>query len=51
MKNYQVELSENGWEYTGYISIDADDVKQIDKNKLIVNGALIEFDEEVRLVN
>lgn len=51
MKKYNIELSENGWEYTGHISIDAESVEQLDKKKLIVNGAIIEFDEEIVLLN
>ena len=51
IKNYQVKLSENGWEYTGHISIDAEDITQVNKTTLIINGATVVFDEEVMIVH
>lgn len=50
MANYTVALSENGWEYTGYIHIEADSVEKVDNETLIINGARVVFDEEVVIV-
>lgn len=54
MAKYYYELSENGWEYTGHIEIESG-MKPIcvsdrlnDDYYLIVNGAKIIFDEEIR---
>ena len=54
MAKYRYELSENGWEYTGYITVESSEepicVNDDSKNEhyLIVNGARIDFDEEIR---
>lgn len=47
MKEYKIELCENGWEYTGHINIKAESVEKAGARVLVVNGAIIEFDEEV----
>lgn len=51
MKRYKLELSENGWEYTGHISITANKVIKVDNNIIDVGGAIIEFDEEIEIVS
>ena len=54
MARFFYELSENGWEYTGNIEVDADEkpvcTNDNDEHYLIVNGAKIIFDEEIREV-
>ena len=47
MKRFSVEVSQNGWEYTGYAIIKCDDIQKTGKNKVIADGIEIEFDEEV----
>ena len=42
-----VEISQNGWEYTGYAIITANNVKKIGDMKLLADGVEIEFDEEI----
>ena len=56
MARFFYELSENGWEYTGNIEVESDE-KPVCTNDcangehyLIVNGAKIIFDEEIREV-
>lgn len=52
MARYFYELSENGWEYTGNIEVEADEkpvcTNDNDEHYLIINGAKIIFDEEIR---
>lgn len=50
MKTYYLELSENGDEYTGYITIEADTCEQVDNETIRVNGAIIRFDEKIMIV-
>ena len=56
MARFFYELSENDWEYTGNIEVESDE-KPVCTNDctngehyLIVNGAKIIFDEEIREV-
>lgn len=54
MARYYYELSENGWEYTGNIEVESDEKPVCvcdtvnDEYYLLVNGAKISFDEEIR---
>ena len=57
MPKYRYELSEHSWEYYGEIEVEANE-KPICVNDdlnaeyyLIVNGAKITFDEEIKEVN
>ena len=56
MARYFYELSENGWEYAGNIEIETDEKPVCindslhSEHYLIVNGAKIIFDEEIREV-
>lgn len=51
MKETLLELSENGWEYTGKITIKSKDIpKQVNDLTIEVDGVIIEFDEEIRIV-
>ena len=51
MARFFYELSENGWEYTGNIEVEADEkpvcTNDNGEHYLIVNGAKIIFDEEI----
>lgn len=51
MKKYHYELSENGWEYTGFVDIESEEkplcVNENGEHYLVVNGAKIIFDEEI----
>lgn len=47
---WRVELSQNGWEYTGWVTFYAEsaEIKDTeDHNILLVDGYEVEFDEEV----
>jgi hypothetical protein len=52
MAIYNYSLSENGWEYEGLISVESDEkpvcINTEEEHYLIVNGAKIFFDEEIR---
>jgi len=50
MNTYNLELCENGDEYTGYITIEADTCEQVDDQTIRVNGAIISFDEQITIV-
>lgn len=51
MARYYYELSENGWEYTGQIEVEADEkpvcVNTYEEHSLSVNGVKIFFDEVI----
>jgi hypothetical protein len=52
MEVYHYLLSENGWEYEGLIAVESDEkpicINEDDEHYLIVNGAKIFFDEEIK---
>ena len=49
MKKYKIEISKNGWEYTGYAFIDCENtLEKIGDNELLLDGKYsIKFDEEI----
>ena len=49
MKKYKIEISQNGWEYTGYAFIDCENtLKKIGDNELLLDEKYsIKFDEEI----
>ena len=47
MEKWVVEISQNGWEYTGYATIKAKEVIKINSNTVTADGVTIEFDEEI----
>lgn len=47
MKKYRVEISQNGWEYTGYAHIKCNEIKKVAKKKVIADNIEIEFDEGI----
>ena len=47
-KKWCIEISQNGWEYTGYAYIKAENVKKILKNTVIADNIKIEFDEDIK---
>ena len=49
MKKYKIEISQNGWEYTGYAFIDCENtLEKIGDNELLLDGKYsIKFDEEI----
>ncbi|WHY01846.1 hypothetical protein [Neobacillus sp. DY30] len=47
MKKYRIEISQNGWEYTGYALVKCNELKKIANKKVVADGIEIEFDEEV----
>lgn len=49
MKKYKIEISQNGWEYTGYAFIDCENTleKIGDKELLLDRKYIIKFDEEI----
>lgn len=52
MKETIIELSENGWEYTGHINIiSKNNPKKLNDTTLKVDDVIIEFDEDIRIVS
>ena len=45
-KNWVVCVSQNSWEYCGYVNIKAIECKRLTKKSIIADGVEIEFDEE-----
>ena len=46
-KKWKVEVSQNGWEYTGWVTFYAETVERKASNILIVDGYEMVFDESV----
>lgn len=47
MKTYIVEFEENGSEYTGWLKVTCNKIKQIGNNTFIVDGVMVEIDEKI----
>lgn len=49
MRKFSIAISENGWEYTGYMNVTCkDNVKQVKENSILIDDdILLEFDEEI----
>jgi hypothetical protein len=47
-KQWTIEISQNGWEYTGTATITAIKVEKINETTVLADGIEIEFDEEIR---
>ena len=47
-KQWKIEISQNGWEYTGTATITAIKVEKINETTVLADGIEIEFDEEIR---
>lgn len=48
-KIWTIVVSQNGWEYSGWVNITAVEVRQISYKKIIADGVEIEFDEEIMI--
>ena len=48
-KQWTIEISQNGWEYTGTATITAVKVEKINDTTVLADGIEIEFDEEIRI--
>ena len=46
-KNWTIEISQNGWEYIGIVTIRAVLVEKTGAKSVIADGVEIEFDEEI----
>lgn len=47
MKEWIVEISQNGWEYKGQAIIKACKVEKISDRAVLADGVEIEFDEDI----
>ena len=47
-KQWTIEISQNGWEYTGTVTITAIKVEKINDTTVLADGIEIVFDEEIR---
>jgi len=48
MKKYYIEISQNGWEYTGWVSIKCNKIKKTGEKTINADDVEIEFDEEIK---
>jgi len=48
MDKWVIEISQNGWEYAGWIKIEAEKVERIGEDTILADGIRIQFDEEIR---
>jgi hypothetical protein len=49
VKRYKIEISQNGWEYTGYAWIDCNSIKKISDDSVLIDGIYtLKFDEEIK---
>lgn len=49
-KKWAIEVSQNGWEYTGRVTVVAVRVEKTGEKSVIADGVEIEFDEEIRII-
>ena len=49
MKKHVVEISQNGWEYTGFAYITCTTLEKIDNRTVKADGITIEFDEDIEV--
>lgn len=45
MKKWKIEISQNGWEYSGWVFIKAVNLVKIDERTIVADGIEIRFDE------
>jgi hypothetical protein len=50
-KTWTVTFSENEWEYTGALYVEAHNVEQISDKIIMADGVQIEIDEEIGAVS
>lgn len=51
MKKTTLELSENGWEYTGTVELISKEIpKKVDDTTIEVDGVTIIFDEDINIL-
>lgn len=51
MREYKVYLSQDKWKYASEITINADSLEKTGINQITVNGAVIEFEEEIEVID
>jgi hypothetical protein len=44
---WNVQVSQNCWEYSGWVEISADKLVKVDDLTVIADGVVIKFDEEI----
>jgi hypothetical protein len=47
MKQYSIEYNQNGGEYTGYVTVTCNSLKQIDAYTVEADGVKFKFDEAI----
>lgn len=51
MKTWKIIVSQNSWEYSGWVTIKADKVERLNNSSttILADGIEIEFDEEIQI--
>lgn len=47
MKKFEVTVSQNGWEYTGRVYVQCNEIAKVSDRAILADGVEVEFDEEV----
>lgn len=50
MKEWTIQIEQNGGEYHGYVDIQAENVEQVNDRTIIADGVRMIFDENVELI-
>ena len=50
-KAYTIEVSQNGWEYSGFVTITCFVLNKVSDTEVLADGISIEFDEEIIVHN
>lgn len=50
MKEFIIEVSQNSWEYTGYITINCNEIVKLDDETIMADGVTIKFDEDFNIL-
>lgn len=46
-KKWRIEVSQNGWEYSGWVLVTASELSKVGEKTMIADGVIIEFDEDI----
>jgi hypothetical protein len=49
LKEHTIEISQNGWEYTGWATVTAKKVEKLNDTTILADGIKIQFDEEIKM--
>jgi len=49
LQEFKIEISQNGWEYTGWATVTAKQIEKVNDTTILADGIKIQFDEEIKM--